>query len=365
MRKSGQPGVAEVVREQAASCAEHGSPLYGVLLARLADDVEAGGPGAQVLAGHEDDAVDSALALRLAGAVHRVALEGRAPRLAAHYPSTGGDGDAEAAWPAFRAVLADALEEVRAGLAGAPQTNEVGRCAGLLPAVLLASRDTSGPQGPLPVRLVEIGTSAGLNLRSDAYRYQVGDGPGAPGWGPPGSPVVLDPAWEQAPPWLASSPQALDVVERLGADLHPLDPTSEEGALTLTSYVWPDQAQRLARLRGALEVARSVPARVVRTSAADLLEGLELTEGVLTVVQHSVVWQYVSAPEQQRVRARLRELGRGASAARPLAHVAVEPHQHAPGRPGAFLVTLRTWPGGEEQVLGEARPHGIPVTWER
>jgi hypothetical protein len=25
---------------------------------------------------------------------------------------------------------------------------------------------------------------------------------------------------------------------------------------------------------------------------------------------------------------------------------------------------LTTWPGGVEQVLGRAQPHGLPTTWE-
>jgi len=365
---SGGAALVAHVRDQARSCAAQGSAVYGVLLDRVADDVEAGGPAAVVVAGHEHDPRDSALALRLAGAVHRVVLEGRAPRLAAHYPSTGGDGDATAAWPAFRAVLADHAEEVREALQRAPQTNEVGRCAALWPAVLRASLTAgagAGAGAALPVRLWEVGTSAGLNLRADAYRYQVGTGPRAPGWGPPASPVVLDPAWEQAPPWLAAAPAQLDVVERVGADPHLLDPASERDATTLASYVWPDQLDRLARLRGALAVARRVPVRAVRTTAAELLDGLELSTGVLTVVQHSVVRQYLSASEQQHVEARLQDLGARASAERPLAHVAVEPRRLAPGEDVAFWVVLRTWPGGEEEVLGEARPHGVPVRWGR
>ena len=370
------PVAAAHVRDQARSCAAQGSPLYGSLLDRVADDVAAGGPAAAVVAGHEHEPRDSALALRLAGAVHRVVLEGRAPRLAAHYPSTGGDGDADAAWPAFRAVLADHADEVREALQRAPQTNEVGRCAALWPAVLRASvaagagagagaEAGAGAGAALPVRLWEVGTSAGLNLRADAYRYQVGAAPQAPGWGPRASPVVLDPAWEQAPPWLATAPAQLDVVERVGADPHLLDPASERDALTLASYVWPDQLDRLARLRGALAVARRVPVRAVRTTAAALLDALELSAGALTVVQHSVVWQYLPASEQQHVEARLQELGAAATAERPLAHVAVEPRRLAPGEEVAFWVVLRTWPGGQEEVLGEARPHGVPVRWGR
>jgi hypothetical protein len=344
--------MAEHLREQARACAELGSPLYAVLLDRLADDVLAGGPAADVLHGHEDDAGPSALALRLAGAVHRLVLAGQAPALAAHYPSTGGDGDPDAAWPAFRAVLCSRPDDVRAGLGSPPQTNEVGRSAALLGGLL----HVAGPD-PLPVRLWEIGASGGLNLRADQFRYQAADGAS---WGPAASPLVLAPAWDAVP---AGTPARLDVVERVGGDLAPIDPTTEDGALRLASYVWPDQVERMRRLRGAVAVARQHPARLVRAGAADFVAGLRLSTGALTVVWHSVMWQYVPAPEREAVLDRLATLGGQATEAAPLAHVAFEPRRPAPGSAHRFLVVVQRWPGGAEQVLGEAPPHGLPVTW--
>ena len=82
--------LAAQLRWQASACASLGSGFYATLLERLAGDAEAGGPTARVLAGHEDDPFDSLVALRLLGGVHRRVLLGLEPRLAAHYPSTGG-----------------------------------------------------------------------------------------------------------------------------------------------------------------------------------------------------------------------------------------------------------------------------------
>ena len=101
MRKA-RAAVARRLLRQARWCGRLGSPLYEELLERAAADVEAGGECWQVLAGREGDPPGSALALRLMGAVHRLALDGRAPGLAAHYPSTGGDSDVAAAWPHVR-----------------------------------------------------------------------------------------------------------------------------------------------------------------------------------------------------------------------------------------------------------------------
>lgn len=343
--------MVEFIRRQAESCRQLGSPLYARLLTRVAEDVLADGPAAQLLADHQNDPGPSALALRLMGTAHRLALSGQAPDLAAHFPSCDGDGDADAAWPALRALFAEQPDLLRAGLTTAPQTNEVGRAAALFGALL----HISDPD-PLPVRLCEIGTSAGLNLRADKFRYIAA---ARPVWGPM-SPVELDPAWDVPP---ADAPRTLQIIERVGGDVSPIDPTDAAGALRLTSYVWPDQIARLRRLRGAIEIARQHPAKVIRCGAADLLDGLELEVDALTVVWHSVMWQYLPGEEQHRVSKRLEALGSAATRRKPLAHIAFEPRRAGDRRP--FLVTVRCWPGGIEQILGEAPPHGVPVTWLR
>ena len=142
--------MAEVVahvRKQALACEELGSPLYAVLLDRLADDLEIGGPGAQLVAGHEGDPGPSALALRLMGGVHRLVLQRRAPSLAMFYPSVGGCGAPDEAWPAFRGVQADHVVELRRRLDQAPQTNEVGRASALMGGLQHLASARPGPFG--------------------------------------------------------------------------------------------------------------------------------------------------------------------------------------------------------------------------
>lgn len=343
--------MAEMIRIQSRACRELGSPFYAGLLADLADDVLADGPAAAVLAGHEEDPGPSALALRFAGSVHRMVLAGEAPDLAAHFASTGGDGDAAAAWPVLRTLLVERPLEVAAGLHHPPQTNEVGRAAALFGGLLQAA----GPD-PLPVRLHEIGAAGGLNLRSDRFRYRTESGSV---WGPL-SPVELDPAWDTRPVEAAS---LIRVVERRGADLAPIDPTTDDGAIRLASYVWPDQVQRMQRLRNAILVARAYPATLEAVSAADFVDTLEPADGHLTVLWHSIMWQYLGPDEQQRILTRLEEIGAAASASAPFAYITFEPRRLEPGGVRRCLVTARTWPGGDERTLGEAPPHGVPVRW--
>lgn len=347
--------VEAAFRGQAEACGRLGSAMYADLLARVADDVSAGGPAAEVLRGREDDPGPSGLALRLAGSVHRLVLERRAGALAAYYPTVGGTWDPVGGWPAFRALLAEAPDDVRAWLDRPPQTNEVGRAAALMGG-LLALRE----RHDLPVTLVEIGSSGGLNLLADRFRFVGPHG----SVGPADSPVVLDPAWVGPVP--TTDPPV--IVERLGSDVMPVDVRTTEGRLALTAYVWPDQLQRFERLRGALDLAARTPYDVRRQSARELADSLRLRPGTVTVLWHSVMWQYLPPDEQEHVTARLDELGRTASPAAPLAHLYLEPVRRAPGARHAFLVCLHTWAGGADdgvrRILGRSAAHGLPMTWE-
>jgi hypothetical protein len=289
-----------------------------------------------VLRGHEDDPGPSVLALRLVGAVHRLVLRGDAPRLAVHYPSAGGrPGDA---WPPFVELLRDRRDEVRALVEHPVQTNEPGRCAALLGGSLEVARITG-----LPLRLLEVGASAGLNLRFDRYRYELD----SERWGPRDSPVVIRSrlTGERRPALDAQ----LRIARRAGCDRRPVDPRSDEGQLTLTSYVWPDQVERLERLRAALAVAREVDAPVERAGAADWIEArlAEPAPGVVTVVFHSLVIQYLPDEERERFER--------AVTSHDVAWLRMEPADEAAD------VRLRL--GGEDRLIARAGYHGDFVEW--
>jgi hypothetical protein len=333
-----QAKIVEGLRWQAAACARIGSPLYAGLLERAAADVEAGGPCRHVLAGHEGDDPRSMLPLRFMGAVHRLVLEGRVPQLAHAYAKDDVD-----AWPSFLDVVEDHAAELRVALEDGVQTNEVSRCAALVGGFLLVTQATG-----LPLRVLELGSSAGLILRWDAYRYEA-DGRA---WGDAASPVRLD-----FPPPLEV---AGTVVERRGCDPRPIDPTSADGRLTLLSYVWPDQRWRMELLHAALDVAASVPASVDRAPAGEwLAERLaEPADGRATVVFHSIVMQYLPEAERERVEWLLRAAGERATAQHPIAWLRMEPETFE--RAGVWL---DLWPGGRHAHIASAGYHGRPVEW--
>lgn len=343
------------LRRHVLACHNLGSPIYSGLLAHAVVDYQAGGPTAAAFDGFVGDPVRAAAALRLLGTVHRFALAGQAPELARYYPSVHGRAaalfEAEPAWAAFRDVLAHRLPEVRAGLTRPPQTNEINRCAALVGGLLrLAERFD------LPVRLVELGASAGLNLRPDMIRFDLPDGRTL---GPVDSVLRLPVAWTGAAPALAS----LRVQARLGVDQDPVDPATVEGRLRLSSYVWPDQIDRLARLRAAMDLASEHPAEIRRQRAGDAVAELALADGALTVVWHSVFWQYVDDHERAEIAAGLAALGERAGRRSPLARLSLEPRGRNSPEGVQFALRLQTWPGAGVEELGIAHPHSAALTW--
>jgi hypothetical protein len=270
------------------------------------------------------------------GAVHRLVLRGDAPELAAHYPSAGGrPGDA---WPAFADVLRDHRDELRRLVDNPVQTNEPGRCVALLGGFLEVARVTG-----VPLRLLEVGASAGLNLRFDRYRYELGD----ERWGPPDSPLLIRSRLARAGRLPLDTPLA--IASRAGCDPRPVDPRTEEGRLTLTSYVWPDQLERLERLRAALAVAREVDAPVECAGAADWIEArlAQPEPGTATVVFHSIVMQYLADAERERFERAVKS--------HDVAWLRMEPADEA--------ADVRLMLAGEDRLVARAGYHGDFLEW--
>ena len=336
-----------LLREQANTCNAFGSPLYGDLLECAAREVEGGGNLLfDLIAPHDAPSGRSgALALRLMAAVHRLVLTGRAPALMPHYPSVG--GSQPNAWAAFASVVADQRDLLVPLIALPCQTNEVGRAAALAFGFFEIAAATG-----LPLQLLELGASAGLNLRWDQYRY----GGGGASWGHQESQVDLVGLWKEAPPTLTE----IRVVERRGCDPRPVDPTTAEGRLSLEASIWADQTERFARLRGALDVARQIPVSVDQESADTWLpRQLAVTRsGVASVVFHSIVQEYFSDETRNAVFACLTEAGSRATPDAPLFWLRLEPVSDVDLR---YAVTLTSWPKGEERIVAWSGPHGSDV----
>jgi hypothetical protein len=340
--------VAYAFRLQAAACERLESPLYAKLLAKAADEIEAGAPLRAVLVEWEGDPVRDALALRLMGGVHRAALRGDASDIAGHFPTTGGTPRWPTCADAFVDVVNRRLPVVDEAVARPPQTNEIGRAGVLIGGLLEVARITG-----LPLRLREIGASAGLNLLLDRFAYDLAIG----GWGDPSSPVHLRTPWRGVPPSLVTP---LSFIDRMGCDITPLDVNVPLDAERLKSYVWADQVERFQRTEAAIGLARQAAVTVATAAAAPWLanELSMLPAGATTVVMQSAVTQYLSDNDRRSVRQTIRTAGRLAMHEAPLAWLRFEP-----GPRRWFELRLALWPLGVDLTLADAHPHGAWARW--
>ncbi|TIP80037.1 MAG: DUF2332 domain-containing protein, partial [Mesorhizobium sp.] len=207
----------------------------------------------------------------------------------------------------------------------------------------------------LPLDLCEIGASAGLNLLFDSFHYRYGDAE----WGDPASPVRLAPEVRGLPVPLGG---AIDVRHRAGCDIAPVDVADAAARLRLRSYVWADQAARLARFDAALSLAEKFPPLLVEADAADFVEKALAArqQGGAFVLYHSIMWQYLPRATKDAIIATLEQAGRQATVAAPIARLRMEPRD--PTKEWAVL-SLTLWPGGETRRLAHCDYHGRWIEW--
>ena len=130
--------------------------------------------------------------------------------------------------------------------------------------------------------------------------------------------------------------------------------------ISLQSFLWPDQLARLRLLRGAIEVARGVPAHVDEEDASARLRSRALpSPGIATVVFHSIVLQYLDEDERRAVDAALRDAGERATEESPFAYLRMEP---SIDDAKVVEVRLKTWPG-DDVLLAHTGYHGTAVRW--
>lgn len=337
-------GVSHELEQLGAVCARMGSPFFGAILRHAASAYVSDSTLRDLLDRH---AHRSRLGLRLGGAAHFRALRAYAPEIAAHYPSTGGDGDAEAAW---RGVVADihANSVVYDELFERPvQTNEVARALPVLGAMLTLADSTR-----LPLRVFEIGSSAGLVLNFDRYQYSGDDW----SWGLPGAAVHLRNLTDSGKP--AHLQTQLLLQERHGCDLHPLDAADPQDADTLLSFIWPDQRERFERLQAALAVARAYPVAIERGEGVAWARAkAKPRERAATVVLHTVITEHMSAEVRASLGEAIAELSASAADAAPFAWIRMEP-----GETG-YDTTLAQWPGGSERRIARSDGHAQHLRW--
>jgi hypothetical protein len=324
------------------------SPLYGHLLLAVADD-----PELLALAGAARR--DQPAGLLLLAAVHYLLLrnEGPMPPIAGFYPDiAGGVARTGDPVPAFREFCLEHRDMIRVLVAARRvQTNEVGRSAYLLPAFALASEMARG----IPLALVEVGASAGLNLLFDRYAYDYGDGVVR---GDAASTVRISCSLrgEAIPPLANAMPE---VASRVGVDLDPVDVRDSDAHLWQRALIWPEHTTRAENLRHALQIAQESPPPVVAGDALALLPGIldSIPQDAVPCVFHThAVYQF--APQD---RDHLYALLVERSALRGLlVRIGMEPLE---ARHSVLSFSIYRHSHAAEQRLADCDYHGAWLTW--
>lgn len=336
----------EAFHIQARYASEMAAPVVARVCTALAEAVDRDTATGRRVLDWSGEPVADAVVLRLQGglhALHRLRVE---PALSAVYG--GVTTDMAEVVRVLRGVMQRHDAALLPWLDGPPQTNEAGRSAGLMTGLLhLAAR--FGPR----VDLLEIGSSAGLNVLINHFRFDLG----GVRVGPEDAPLAIVPAWRGPPP-----PDApVEIISAHGVDIAPVDVCDPVQAARLEAYCWVDAAERLARLQTAIGIIRAHGVALEQGDAADWVEA-RLAEpqaaGVTRVLMHSVVWQYLPAQGRERIRAAMEFAGARATAERPLGWVMMEPnrdlHRHE--------VRVRAWPGETPmEMVALTHAHGAWV----
>jgi hypothetical protein len=340
--------VREAYANQADYCRANGSPVTARVVEAIAAQLDRPGPGAFIerIRDWPGAALADAVPLRSAGALHGLHLSGQAPELAPIYAGAPADDDA---------IIGDAVRRheqfLLPWLDSPPQTNEAGRSAGFIAALLWLAEQGLPPS----FECIEIGSSAGINLMIDRYAYDLG----GVTVGQEQAAMRFDPEWRGPPP----PDRRIGFASLKGCDVAPLDLTQPAQALRLKAYIWPEQVVRFARLEAAIAAARASPPDLVAMNAADFVEQ-ELARpqqaGTTRVLMHSIVWQYVPEDEKARVTAAMAAAGALATKEKALAWISLEGNRQLLNHG----LTVRHWPGdGEEALLAAAHAHGAWVEW--
>jgi len=337
-------GRAELLR-QAEFARSIGSPFIAAILEAGERQLDNAPLTAALISRWPGDLAAAAVAMRFNAALHALARSGKIPALAALYRGESTDFD-----DSIAQALCSADQNICLAMARPTQTNEVGRAAAILCALMMAHQETD-----TAFELLELGSSCGLNLNLNRYSYDLA----GQRLGSSASPVHIAPEWRGAVP-PAFGP--IDIISARGVDLNPSDPNDPATAERMLSYIWADQPARMERLTCALRLARTHKPQVDRgTASAWLAERLAepQAEGVCRTIFHSMVIQYFDPEERHEVISSIIEAGERADVKRPVAWISFE---WTPNRSEVRLL-VSLWPQGTTRHLATCHPYGAWIHW--
>ncbi|WP_166026093.1 DUF2332 domain-containing protein [Streptomyces chilikensis] len=344
--------LARVYRRFAEAGAGKTSPLY----ARVAVALSESGEALRV--------IEAAPARRrnptvILAALHHLALDGRAPELAAAYAAADRDAAAAAALDTLLRMPGPVLA---VAARRPPRADGTGRHAVLYPAVAEAAHRL----GAGAVGLIDVGRPAGLNLQVDRVGVVHGDGRVL---GDPSSPVQVSASIVGDRPVPARA--VPEVVARVCVDRDPVDVTDPDEARWLRACLPPDPPERIAGLEAELASAAAAPPLLLRGDPVEALSDAFAHVPVDALPVVTTTWVLSRLPLEGRLRFlhRLDE----AAAGRPVAWVSAEGVGVAPAVPtlgdrrasGHSIIGLALFDGPalRTEAVGRCWSQGRTLAW--
>lgn len=285
----------------------------------------------------------------LFASVHYLLLAGKEHPLKAFYSSmVKTSRDPEDAFPYFIDFCRQHKEEIVHLLkTKSVQTNEVRRCAYLYPVFCYVYDLVKKP-----LSVIEIGTSAGLNLLWDQFRYSYGT-PNR--YGCQHSPIHLTSKvrGNTSPSFHTVSPP---VVFKAGIDLNIIDLQKKEDYLWLESLIWPEHDERRRIMKDVAEMLKNQTVHLVEGDGVAILDTLvqQAPDNSAVCIFHTHVANQIPEESKQKLIAQIEMIGR----TRDVFHIynnMWDPKLH-----------LDYYIDGQEtkKIVGETDGHGRWFTWE-
>lgn len=241
----------------------------------------------------------------LFGAVHYLLLQGTDHGLKEFYSSIAGDVKREGnPFPMFKDFCIENTEKIKFILENKlVQTNEVRRCVYLYPVFCFIYKQVNRP-----LSLIEIGTSAGLQLLWDHYSYSYDN---HKIYGNKDSSVHLTSKVREGEiphDLLSLSPQVND---RRGIDLNISNLTNEKDYLWLKALIWPEHKERQKNFEGAVKQLRLNPPNIIEGDGAALLSKLikDVPADTTICIFHTHVANQMSETVKNELIQKISEIG--------------------------------------------------------
>ncbi|WP_082232355.1 DUF2332 domain-containing protein [Halobacillus massiliensis] len=318
------------------------SVLYSFLSEKIAEDEEI----LELAAAANKDQPNPNLLL---GSVHYLLLQGNNHPLRKYFPSlTLHPLRKEEAFLEFRDFCRLNASEIRKLLKSKlVQTNEVGRCSYLYPCFSYVHE-----QFNKPLALIEIGTSAGLQLLWDHYRYCYD---GIITSGTPNASVTIEAEIKSGTfPVLPVLPPP--VSHRFGIDLHVNDLKNEEDLAWLKALIWPEHHERREQFLKAAQIVQQNQLQLIEGNGVDLLPEIieQIPDDSIVCVFHTHVANQIVNEVKYQLEETLKQIGQSRNIV------------HLYNNMWDEKLHLDMIINGEtkELVIGETDGHGRWFTWE-